>query len=105
MKRWKRGEGWGWVWGDRDEVGSLNEMCDESRLAALKVVKRGRVYDLGVLYDRASWQWAGHSPGEVMMFRSPEGLKRQKDQDVVVNGNELGLAWQTTALFLNDNVG
>ena len=35
MKRWKANQGWGWVWGEEDELGSLNEMTDESRLAAV----------------------------------------------------------------------
>ena len=35
MKQWTKGEGWGWVWGEDDEVGALNEMTDQSRLAAV----------------------------------------------------------------------
>ena len=41
MKRWTKGKGWGWVWGAEDEVGNLNEMTDQSRLAALKLVTQG----------------------------------------------------------------
>ncbi len=25
-KQWKEGEGWGWVWGDDDQLGNLNEL-------------------------------------------------------------------------------
>ena len=78
-KKWQAGKGWGWVWGKDDEVGALNEMTDASRLAALKMVRQGRVFDLGLSYDRTSYKWPGHSPGEIIMFRSPSGVKSQQD--------------------------
>ena len=34
-KKWEHGQGWGWVWGDEDEVGALNEMTPETILQAL----------------------------------------------------------------------
>src|SRR5262245_61423088 len=52
MKKWQKGKGWGWVWGKDDEVGALNEMTPASVKAALALVKEGKVYDLGVPYDR-----------------------------------------------------
>jgi hypothetical protein len=79
MKKWVKGKGWGWVWGPQDEVGALNEMTDASRLAALQLVKQGKAYDLGLPYDRMSYKWPGHSPGEVISFRSPAGVKAQQD--------------------------
>jgi hypothetical protein len=79
MQKWTQGKGWGWVWGEDDEVGALNEMTDASRLAALKLVTQGKVYDLGLPYDRYSYKWPGHSPGEIISFRTPEGVARQKD--------------------------
>lgn len=100
MKQWKPGVGWGWVWGKEDTVGALNEMTDASRLAALKLAKTGAVYDLGVNYDRNSFKWPGHSPGEVMTFRSPEGVKRQGDFPPA----KTGTAWHSCALFVSDNV-
>ena len=51
---WEKGKGWGWIWGKEDEVGSLNAMNDGSRLAAIKLAKQGKVYDLGITYDRTS---------------------------------------------------
>jgi hypothetical protein len=104
LKKWQKGKGWGWVWGKDDEVGSLNEMTDTSRLSALRIVERGKVYDLGVLYDRTSYKWPGHSPGEIISFRTPEGVKRQQDQRQLVNNNESRTAWHSSALFINDNV-
>ncbi len=105
LSKWQRGRGWGWVWGPADEVGSLNEMTPASRLAALRLVTRGKVYDLGVAYDRASYKWPGHSPGEIISFRSPEGVKRQRDLPALVDDNADGLAWHSSALFISDNVG
>src|SRR5437773_8042404 len=70
VQKWQKGQGWGWVWGKNDEVGALNEMTDASRLAALHQAHQGKVYDLGVTYDRTSFKWPGHSPGEIIAFRT-----------------------------------
>ena len=104
MKKWQKGKGWGGVWGKDDEVGALNELTDSSRLAALRLADRGKVYDLGVLYDRTSYKWPGHSPGEIISFRTPEGVKRQGDLPDIVNNNASKTAWHSAALFINDNV-
>ena len=101
MKKWEKGKGWGWVWGSEDEVGALNEMTDTSKLEALKLAKTGKSYDLGVTYDRDSFKWPGHSPGEVITFRTPEGVKRQGGFPTHAGGT----AWHSCALFINDNVG
>jgi kynurenine formamidase len=100
---WQKGKGWGWIWGKNDEVGALNAQTPESIKRALALVKRGKVYDLGIGYDRTSFKFAGHSPGEVMRFRSPEGLKRGKDVGDVVSARA-GTAWHSSALFISDNV-
>ena len=73
VKGWKKGRGWGWVWGKDDEVGALNAMTPRSVLEAVGLVKQGKVYDLGIDYDRTSYKWPGHSPGEIISFRTPEG--------------------------------
>jgi len=104
LQKWTKGKGWGWVWGKDDEVGALNEMTDASRLAALRMASSGKVYDLGVTYDRTSYKWPGHSPGEIISFRTPEGVKRQKDIEGVVTDNPSKTAWHSCALFVNDNV-
>lgn len=102
---WKPGKGWGWIWGADDERGALNAMTNASRLEALRIVTKGQVYDLGVTYSRNSFIWPGHSPGEVMTFRSPEQAKRMKDHDFVdPSTNKAGLGWHSCALFMNDNV-
>ena len=104
LQKWQQGKGWGWVWGQEDEVGALNEMTDASRLAALRIPQQGNVYDLGVLYDRTSYKWPGHSPGEIISFRTPEGVKRQGDLPALVMDNPSKTAWHSCALFINDNL-
>lgn len=106
IKGWVKGRGWGWIWGKDDEVGALNALTPELVINAIKLVKTGTVYDLGVTYDRTSFKWPGHSPGEIISFRTPEGIKRQKDLPFAVSpDNRAKLAWHSTALFISDNVG
>lgn len=106
IKGWKKGVGWGWVWGKDDQVGSLNAMNDDTRKAALSLVRRGRVYDLGVTYSRNSFKAPVHSPGEVITFRSPEGVKRQRDLEGFIDKDtgKIPLVFHSCALFINDNV-
>jgi kynurenine formamidase len=104
LKRWVRGKGWGWVWGPDDQVGALNEMTDASRAAALKLAAQGKVYDLGILYDRTSYKWPGHNPGEIITFRSPEGVLRQRDLPALVDDNPTRTTWHSCALFISDNI-
>ena len=103
VQGWTRGKGWGRVWGKDDERGALNFMTDATRLEALSLAKKGKVYDLGVPYDRSSFKWPGHSPCEVMSFRSPEGVKRQGGAPSA--GDASGTAWHSSAIFISDNVG
>lgn len=99
---WKLGRGWGAIWGPEDEVGSLNAMTPRTMAAAAQLIRSGHVYDLGVTYDRTSFKWPGHSPGEIITFRSPEGVKRQRDIPALADA--AGSAWHSCALFINDNV-
>ncbi len=102
---WRKGKGYGWVYGPEDEAGALRAVTGPDKiLAALGAVKRGRVFDLGVPVDRRSYKWPGHSPTEVMSYRSPEGVKRGKDAAAFLN-NPKQLAWHSCALFISDNVG
>lgn len=104
IKGWKQGQGWGWIWGQDDQVGSLNAMSDDSRAAALKQASQGKVYDLGVTYSRRSFKWPGHSPGEIMSFRSPGGEGAQKDSVANPATNPSNTRWHSNAMFLSDNV-
>jgi kynurenine formamidase len=103
---WQSGKGYGWVWGERDEVGALNALGPREVMRAVRTVRDGRVYDMGVTYDRTSSKWPGHSPGEIISFRTPEGVKRQGDSEFTKGpANALGTAWHSCALFISDNVG
>ncbi len=104
-KGWTPGKGYGWVWGKNDEVGALNTLGPGDVREAARLIQQGKVYDLGITYDRTSFKWPGHSPGEVISFRTPEGVKRQKDLDFVFGpGNSSETAWHSCALFISDNV-
>jgi hypothetical protein len=107
VRGWVKGEGWGWKWGKDDEVGALNGLTPAHVKAALGLVREGKVYDLGVPYDRQSFRWPGHSPGEVMTYRGPEGVKRQGDNAFITDPeqNPRRMGWHSCALFINDNVG
>ncbi len=106
VKGWTKGKGWG-PWGKEDEVGSLNAMTSATMRAALGLVKEGKVYDLGVPYDSESFKWPGHSPGVILTFRGPEGVRRQGDFKAAADPklNPDKIAWHSCALFINDNVG
>ena len=102
---WTQGKGFGWVYGNTDEIGSLNGINSPAAiLKALRDVKTGRVFDLGVRVDRTSYKWPGHSPTEIVSFRSPGGLAATKDIDGFVAGDR-NLAFHSCAMFISDNVG
>jgi kynurenine formamidase len=105
VKGWTKGKGWG-PWGVDDEVGALNAMTPATVKAALGLVKKGKVYDLGTPYDAESFKWPGHAPGAIMTFRGPEGVRRQGDfkaaNDPKLNPDRI--AWHSCALFMSDNV-
>ena len=105
VKGWTRGKGWGWIWGKADELGSLNAMTDASRASALAMAKKGEVFDLGLTYSRRSYKWPGHNPGEIISFRSPEGIERMQDDDAPpAEKNPDRVFWHSAAVFINDNV-
>jgi kynurenine formamidase len=105
LKGWQKGKGWGWIWGPEDEVGALNALTDPSRLAALSLVREGKVYDLGITYSAKSYKFPGHSPAAILSYRTPEGIKRQGDVEAVADPrNTSRLAWHSCAIFMNDNV-
>ena len=105
VKGWSKGKGWG-PWGKDDEVGALNAMNPATMKKALGLIKEAKVYDLGVPYDSESFKWPGHSPGVILTYRGPEGVRRQGDfkpaVDPKLNPNKIG--WHSCALFINDNV-
>jgi kynurenine formamidase len=102
---WIKGKGWGWIWGKDDEVGALNGLSNTSRAAALALASRGEVFDLGMTYSRRSYKWPGHNPGEIITFRSPDGVHRMGDPDAPPpEKNPDHVYWHSAALFISDNV-
>src|SRR5262245_33313028 len=105
IKGWQSGKGWGWIWGKEDEVGSLNGLTAQSRASALRLATLGQVFDLGMTYSRRSYKWPGHSPGEILTFRSPDGIRRMRDADAPPDEkNADQVFWHSAALFISDNV-
>ncbi len=105
IRGWQKGKGWGWIWGKNDEVGALNALSNSSRAAALALATRGEVFDLGMTYSRRSFKWPGHSPGEIITFRSPDGVHRMQDPDAPPPAqNRDHVYWHSAALFISDNV-
>jgi len=80
--------GTAYQYGPDDEVGSLNEMTAASVVAAAKLVKKGKVYDLDPGRFRGMPLWPGHPPFEVMTFRTPLGVYNQKDQGWLMTKND-----------------
>jgi kynurenine formamidase len=98
---WRRGHGWGWVWGAADERGALNAVTPGRVAAALRRVEHGRVYDLGVEIDRSTFLAGVHAPTEVVPYRTPEGMAREGALGVTAGG----LSFNTSMLVLSDHAG
>ncbi len=80
-------------------------MTDASRAAALALATRGETFDLGLTYSRRSFKYAGHNPGEIISFRTPEGIDRMADPDAPpAAANADKVFWHSCALFISDNV-
>ena len=103
QREWRKGAGWGWIWGPDDEIGALNALSAESILAALAEVRRGRVFDLGVTINRGSFLWPGHAPTQIVSYRTPDGLVRGGDLPGFENPG--GTSFNTSILLLSDHAG
>ena len=105
-RTWEKGKGWGWIWGENDEVGALNYLTQEKVVETLHAVKLGRIYDLGVRLSRSSFRWPGHSPLEVVTFRSPSGLRQQRDIPALTDPNNPDqVGFNSTMVMCSDHVG
>jgi len=80
--------GTAYQYGPDDEVGALNEMTPASVVAAAKLVKKGKIYDLDPGRFRGMPLWPGHPPFEVITFRTPLGIYNQKDQEWLMKNND-----------------
>jgi kynurenine formamidase len=101
---WRPGQGWGWIWGEQDEIGALNAITPKSIVEALRSVQTGAVYDLGVTIDRNSFLAPPHVGTELVTFRSPEGIKRQRDL-IGLDQDRHGVSFHTSMVILSDHAG
>ena len=105
LKGWTKDKGFGWVWGRDDQLRAIQAVLSPDRvLNAVQSVKKGKVYDLGVPLDRHSYKWPGHSATSIVSFRSPVGVKTEKDIGVFT-GHVSKLAFHSCALYISDNLG
>ncbi len=102
VRGWRRSEGWGWVWGDDDQVGALNAMTEETVLAALRGVTQGRAYDLGVTLAKGSFVAPVHASTEVVAYRTPHGLFRE---GLPGFDDPSGVSFNTSVVILSDHAG
>lgn len=100
--RWEAGRGWGWIWGQDDEVGALNSVGPAAVLAALKLVREGRVIDLGVTVSRRSYGSPAHPRTEVLRFRTPESLLRESGPEP---SDDTAVSFNTSMIMISDHAG
>lgn len=88
-------------WGPGDEIGSLNWMTNESRLAILSEVSSGTIYDLSVEYfvgmpsfhslgDPGYQYWLTHTPDGTVVD-NPNGLGKAMNQKVSYTGDAISM--------------
>lgn len=99
MPGWRPGEGWGWIWGQDDEIGALNAMTEEAVREALAHVSRGRTFDLGVMVDRHSYISPFHPPTLVTTYSTSEQFKRDLGVDAA------GASFNTSLVAISDHAG
>jgi kynurenine formamidase len=94
---------WG-RWGDDDELGTLNFVTPEKRVAAAQLVKTGKTFDLGMPFDKNGPFAAGGfriNPVHVMTFmpsdtaHAPDGMITA--DDMVIMGLQAATQWDSLA--------
>lgn len=68
-----------------DDVGAAALITDESRAAALKLGRSGRLFDLDAGRFRAQGGHYAHPPFEVVTYRTPRGEKVENDLEFLTN--------------------
>jgi kynurenine formamidase len=96
---WERGRGWGWIWGEEDEIGALNAMTEESVREALAGVSQGRVFDLGLTVDRSSYLSPFHVKTSITSHRTARDFKRDLELDPA------GVSFNTSLVVVSDHAG
>ncbi len=78
------------VWdkyGKDDEVGAAQEITQDSVLAAIQLVKKGKIYDLETERFKGMPVWAGHTGFELVTYASPKGRQNMKDTNIDASVN------------------
>lgn len=99
---WEKGSGWGWIWGDDDEIGALNALGPGEVLDALSLVKEGKTYDLGVVVDNQSYKSPFHVDTEVVPYCTPDGLINEEGSGFDDPG---GVSANTSMIIISDHMG
>ncbi len=92
-------------WGPEDEIGALNNLTDQTRLAALGRISSGKVYDLGVEYfkgmlgifgltDPRYQFWVTHS-NRGFAVDDPFGVGPAGNQKILVTGDAVSMYTDT----------
>jgi kynurenine formamidase len=66
-------------WGERDQLGSLNEVTQQHVIEALKLPKEGRVYELGYILEDGIPTRPFHGPFLYTTFRRPSDAGNEFD--------------------------
>lgn len=94
---------WG-RWGDKDELGTLNFVTPEKRVAAARLVKTGKIFDLGIPFGKdGPWLAGGFRLNPIHMMTllpgdtpgSPDGLISA--DDMVIMGLQSATQWDGLA--------
>jgi kynurenine formamidase len=94
---------WG-RWGEDDEIGTLNFVTPEKRIAAAQLVQTGKTFDLGMAFDKDGPFPAGGfriNPVHVMTFmpsdtaHAPDGMITA--DDMVIMGLQAATQWDSLA--------
>jgi len=101
VEGWRPGSGWGWIWGEHDQVGALNAITLASILESLGNVSYGRVFDLGLRMERGSFVAPVHAHTEVIAYRTSRGLFHE---GLFPSGPD-AVSFNTTMVMLSDHAG
>jgi kynurenine formamidase len=96
---WQRGRGWGWIWGDDDEIGALNAMTEESVRESLAGISHGHVFDLGLTVERSSYLSPFHVKTSITPHRTARDFKRDLELD------RDGVSFNTSLIVISDHAG
>jgi kynurenine formamidase len=98
----KRLSNWG-RWGADDEIGTLNFITPEKRIQAGRMIKTGKVFDLGMPFDSSGPQGGVYRINPVhTMTRTPLDSRHSPDgvitaDDMVTMGLQCGTQWDSLA--------